>query len=90
MYKCIHDFTTTLLCDMIVVVYDINEWSTRNKYSLNVYISKPDIQCYWNKVSNGVLSVITVYNLVKGEGQDASHLIYHSFKLITQWRLRVH
>ncbi len=42
MFECNHN----LFCDMIVKVFDVNESNTRNTDSLNVYIPKPNIECY--------------------------------------------
>ncbi len=46
MYKCVHGFTPKLLCDMIVMTSDVNVRNTRNTDSLNIYIPKPNIECY--------------------------------------------
>ncbi len=45
--KCVHGFASTLLCDMIAMTSDVNVRNTRNTDSLNVYIPKPNIECYW-------------------------------------------
>ncbi len=47
MYKCVHGFAPKVLCDMIVMAPDVNVRNTRNTDSLNVYIAKPNIECYW-------------------------------------------
>jgi phage gp46-like protein len=46
MYKCVHGFAPKLLCDMIVMASDIHDRVTRNTSSLNVYIPKPNVECY--------------------------------------------
>ncbi len=46
MYKRVHGCAPKLLCDMIVMASDINVRNTRNTDSLNVYIPKPNIECY--------------------------------------------
>ncbi len=65
MYKCVHGFAPKLLCDMIVMAFDVNVKNTRNTDSLNVYIPKPKIECYrksfkyaggkiWNDLPNNI------------------------------------
>ncbi len=65
MYKCVDGFAPKLLCDMIVMASDVNVRTTRNTDSLNVYIPKPNIECYqksfkcaggkiWNDLPNTV------------------------------------
>ncbi len=44
MYKCVHGFAPKLLCDMIVIASDLNVRNTCKTDSLNVYISKPNIE----------------------------------------------
>ncbi len=46
MYKCVHGFAAKLLCDMFVITSDVNERNTKNTNSLNVYIPKPNVECY--------------------------------------------
>ncbi len=41
-------YATKLLCDTIVIASDVNVRNTRNTDSLNVYIPKPNIECYRN------------------------------------------
>ncbi len=50
MYKCVDGFAPKLVCDMIVMASDVNVRNTRNTYSLNVYIPKPNIECYRKSV----------------------------------------
>ena len=65
MYKCVHGFAPKLLCDMIVMASDVNDRVTRNTSSLNVYIPKPNVECYrksfkyaggkvWNDIPNHI------------------------------------
>ncbi len=56
MYKYVNDFALKLLCDIIVMASNVNE---RNANSLNVYVHKPNIECYHQlnmhgKILNGV------------------------------------
>ncbi len=46
MYKCGHGFDPKLLCDIIVMSFGVNVKNNRNTHSLNVYISKPNIECH--------------------------------------------
>ncbi len=46
MYKCVHGFAPKLLCEMIVMASDVNLRKTRNTDSFNVYIPKPNLECY--------------------------------------------
>ncbi len=63
--------TGRLLCDMIVMASDVNERYTRNTDSLNVYIPKPNIECYrksfkcaggkiWNDLPNNIQNTPSV------------------------------
>ncbi len=71
MYKCVHGFATKLLCDMIEMASDVNIRNTRNTNSLNVYIPKPNIECYrkyfkyaggkiWNDLPNNIQNAPSV------------------------------
>ncbi len=71
MYKCVHGFAPKLLCDMIVMASDVNVGNTRNTDSLNIYIPKPNIECYqtsfkysggkiWNDLPNNIQNAPSV------------------------------
>lgn len=71
MYKCVHGLAPKLLCDMIDMTSDVNERVTRNSMSLNVYVPKPNVECYrksfkyaggkvWNGIPNHMQSIPSV------------------------------
>ncbi len=70
-YKCVNGFAPKLLCDIIVMASYVNERNTRNTDSLNVYIPKPNNECYrkyfkhaggkiWNDSPNNIQNAPSV------------------------------
>ena len=46
MYKCIHGFAPTRMCNNIEMNFDRHGFNTRSADSLNVILPKPNLECF--------------------------------------------